>query len=182
MSSTPREKFDSSGPGATPRGAQPVPESSSAGFERGANTIMMRAGHRRGGDPLSASNMQKTRVLDVGNCDPDHGAIRGLLLANFDVEVERVMFVDEALGALGKSDYALVLVNRLIFADESDGMELIRRMRADANQKTPVMLVSNFAEAQERAIAAGAIRGFGKAALGAAESLNRLAAVLPARS
>ena len=126
--------------------------------------------------------MQKTRVLDVGNCDPDHGSIRALLLANFEVEIDRVMFVDEALAALRQCDYGLVLVNRLIFADSSDGMELIHKMRADANCRSPVMMVSNFADAQERAVAAGALPGFGKAAIGAAATLERLASVLPRKS
>lgn len=123
--------------------------------------------------------MQKTRVLDVGNCDPDHGAMRAMLLAHFEVEVDRVMFVSEALAALSRCDYGLVLVNRLIFADGSDGMELIRKMRADAICKSPIMMVSNFADAQDSAVAAGALPGFGKAAIGAAETIERLANVLP---
>ncbi len=128
---------------------------------------------------LSADFMQKTRVLDVGNCDPDHGAIRNLLLSHFDVEIDRVMYVAEGLSAISRADYALVLVNRLIFADGSEGQELIRRMRADATCQTPVMMVSNFADAQERAVAAGALPGFGKAALHEAGTLELLAKHLP---
>jgi len=107
----------------------------------------------------------KPRVLDAGNCDPDHAAIRRLL-SRFDVDLDRVMFVDEALANLAEHRYDLVLVNRLIFADGSDGLPLIERMKADPKlHDVPVMMVSDFDEAQNRAMAAGARRGFGKAAL-----------------
>jgi CheY-like chemotaxis protein len=124
----------------------------------------------------------KARVLDVGNCDPDHGSIRAMLTAHFDVEIDRTMFVDEALDALGRTRYDLVLVNRLIFEDGSDGLGLVRAMRADAAQKTPVMMISNFADAQERAVSAGAVRGFGKASLATPETLQRIGEYLPARA
>jgi len=88
------------------------------------------------------------------------------LLGGFDVEVDRVMFVDEAMEALRRTRYRLVLVNRLIFADSSDALPLIEKMRADESLRDiPVMMVSNYADAQDRAVAAGAARGFGKADL-----------------
>lgn len=123
----------------------------------------------------------KSRVLDVGNCDPDHRSIRAMLAANFDVQVDRVMFVDEALAALQRSTYDLVLVNRLIFEDGSDGMALIRSLRNDRTVQRPVMMISNFAHAQEMAVSAGAVRGFGKASLGTPETLARLGEYLPAK-
>lgn len=126
--------------------------------------------------------MQTPRVLDVGNCDADHAAIRGLLTRHFDVSVERVMFVAQALAALRQGAYALVLVNRRIFADDSDGLALVSAMRDDAAlSATPVMLVSNYADAQARAVAAGAVPGFGKAALSAAATVERLRGYLPSR-
>jgi len=106
-----------------------------------------------------------SRVLDVGNCDPDHRGIRELLERHFDVTVDRAMFVDEAMAQLGRQRYDLVLVNRIIFDDDSDGSELIRRMRHNGHRTTPIMLISNYADAQERAVADGAVPGFGKAAL-----------------
>jgi CheY-like chemotaxis protein len=66
------------------------------------------------------------------------------------------------------------MVNRLIFADGSDGTELIRRMQADGYADTPVMLISNYAESQEKAVGQGAVPGFGKAAVGAPETLELL--------
>lgn len=105
------------------------------------------------------------RILDVGNCDPDHAAIKKMLGA-LPCVLDRVMHVEDALAALRTRSYALVLVNRLIFADGSDGLPLIERMQTDAVlRRIPVMMVSNFPEAQDRAVAAGAQRGFGKGAL-----------------
>lgn len=120
------------------------------------------------------------RVLDVGNCDPDHAAIRGMLERTFAVAVDRVMHVDQALAAMRRARYHLVLVNRLIFADGSPGIDLIRRARADAAlADVPIMLVSNHADAQAAAVAAGGVEGFGKASIGACETIERLARHLP---
>lgn len=124
-----------------------------------------------------------SNVLDVGNCDPDHSAMRELLSRHFDVQVERVMFVKEALAALHEKAFDLVLVNREIFADGSPGLTLVQKMTADSRLRTtPVMMVSNFPEAQDAAVAAGAVRGFGKAALHREETLQRLAEFLRKRA
>jgi CheY-like chemotaxis protein len=125
--------------------------------------------------------MSRRLVLAVGNCDPDHAALRRLLVSHFDVEVTRVMFVEEALHALALRPYDLVLVNRRIFADNSDGAELIQRMKTqNSTAAIPVMLISNFADAQDAAVAAGAVPGFGKAALDRPETVARLSAWLGA--
>lgn len=127
--------------------------------------------------------MAKARVLDVGQCDPDHAGIRAMLADHFDVEIDRVMFVPQALEALRRKSYDLVLVNRLIFADQSDGMELVRQAQADsALAGVPIMVVSNFADAQTRAAALGAAPGFGKARLGAPEVVENLARYLPRKT
>lgn len=119
-------------------------------------------------------------VLDVGNCTPDHTAIHAMLTSHFDVRIERVMHVSEALTALARQPFALVLVNRQIFADGSPGMPLIEHMHSDPNLKeTPVMLVSNYADAQAAAVTAGARPGFGKASLNTTETIRKLAEFLP---
>lgn len=124
--------------------------------------------------------MPGARLLDVGNCDFDHGLLRALLEANFDVRIDRVMFVSEAVETLVRTRFDLVLVNRRIFADDSDGGALIRLMKADPELSgIPVMLVSNFPEAQERAVADGARRGFGKAALDDPRTIDLLSQYLP---
>lgn len=108
---------------------------------------------------------EKPRVLDVGNCDPDHGSICRLL-SQFDADIDRVMFVDEAKEMLTKNTYDLVLVNRLIFADGSDGLPLVTHIASEMDATAPpIMMISNFEDAQQRAMDAGAVPGFGKSAL-----------------
>jgi CheY-like chemotaxis protein len=124
----------------------------------------------------------RARVLDIGQCTPDHSAIRSLLNRHFEVEVDRVMFVDEALSAMRARPYDLVLVNRLIFDDNSEGRLLIEQAKADARLKdVPIMLISNYADAQQAAEALGAVRGFGKSELHRPDTVERLAEFLPAR-
>jgi CheY-like chemotaxis protein len=127
--------------------------------------------------------MKKT-VLDVGNCRFDHTSIAMLLDGKFDVEVLRVSEADEAIGALRAKPVDLVLVNRILDADGSEGIEVIRRIKQDPELgRVPVMLVSNYPEYQEAAVAAGAEPGFGKAELHRPETVRRLSRFLaePAR-
>ena len=125
---------------------------------------------------------QGKRVLEVGNCDPDHESIRRMLEANFNAPIDRVMFVHEALAKLGQGRYDLVLVNRLIFEDGSDGGELIRRMQTGGYQDTPVMMISNYDDAQQKAQNDGAIPGFGKANIDAPQTVELLDRYLGASS
>lgn len=123
----------------------------------------------------------KARVLDVGNCDADHSLIRGMIESHFAAQVERAMSVRQAQEALRRGRYDLVLVNRLIFADRSEGLELVRWMKGQGGAPdTPVMLVSDRESAQAEAVTSGAERGFGKAAVGRLETLERLGEFLPA--
>lgn len=127
--------------------------------------------------------MPAQRVLSVGQCSPDEAGLRYLLTDRFDVDVDAVMFVEDALDALSRRRYDLVLVNRLIFDDNSPGIDLVHRMRADPKYAdVPVMMVSNYADAQAQAVKAGALPGFGKAELGREQTAEKLAKVLRARA
>lgn len=120
------------------------------------------------------------RVLDVGNCGPDHAAIERLL-ARFDCEVLQADGASDAMAALRAGGVDLVLVNRKLDMDYSDGIEVIRQIKADPEAgKTPVMLLTNYAEHQDAAEKIGALRGFGKLEYGAPETIQRLEAVLGA--
>ncbi len=119
--------------------------------------------------------MASKRVLSVGQCGADHGNISWTLRRAFDAEVIPAHTIPEALRKLREESFALVLVNRILDADGSAGLELIRQVRADESLKgVPVMLVSNYEDAQAEATAAGAAPGFGKAALGQPHTLARL--------
>ena len=119
-------------------------------------------------------------MLDVGQCGADHSSIQMRIAAHFDAVVDRARSVEDALRAMRQRRYDLVLVNRVIFADGGDGLELIRQVRQDpALADVPMMLVSNYPEAQAEAVAAGARPGFGKAGLHQKATTERLAEFLP---
>lgn len=108
--------------------------------------------------------MTEKRILDVGQCTPDHMALKALA-QKAGASLVRVALPAQALELLQKESFDLVFVNRKIDADYTDGMELIHAMQA-RGLDTPVLLISNFPEAQAQAMAAGAVRGFGKNDLG----------------
>jgi two-component system chemotaxis response regulator CheY len=115
------------------------------------------------------------RVLSVGQCGADHAAIARALGREFAAEVVAADTADEALARLRQGGFALVLVNRVFDADGGAGLDLVRRVKADgALQGVAVMLVSNYEDAQEQAVGAGAEPGFGKAALGHPRTAARL--------
>ena len=119
------------------------------------------------------------RVLDVGQCSVDHGAIRRLLDREFGADVARADGLDDALTLLRSNRFDLVLVNRKLDADGSDGIEVLHAIRAEAAlAEVPVMLVTNYPEHQAAAVAAGAAPGFGKAELDTAATRERLARFL----
>lgn len=109
--------------------------------------------------------MSTKNVLSVGQCVPDHGGI-SRLLKSFDVDLAAADTIADALQLLRQQPRALVLVNRIFDATAENGLDLIRQIKADPGlAATPVMLVSNHADAQREAVALGAAAGFGKAAL-----------------
>ena len=118
------------------------------------------------------------RVLNVGQCRPDQAAIAGLL-RQFKAEVVAVDDAAQTLAALERDRFDLVLVNRKLDVDYSDGIEIIRQLKADARfASVPVMLISNYSEHQAAAQAAGAEPGFGKAELNKPATREKLAAFL----
>ena len=121
------------------------------------------------------------RVLNVGQCVPDHMSISSYLRRKFDAEVVKVDSKEDALELVAKGDVDLVLVNRLYDADGSPGLETVKAIAsgdAPSGEGPPVMLVSNFEDAQQQAVKAGALPGFGKGDLGTATADEKLTPVL----
>jgi len=119
------------------------------------------------------------RVLDIGNCSMDHGAISGMLQKQFGAEVVQCHGPDDSLAALRAGQFDLVLVNRKLDQDYSDGLEIIQAIKADPQlADMPVMLITNFPQYQEQAVAAGALPGFGKKELYTETTQQRLADLL----
>jgi hypothetical protein len=122
-----------------------------------------------------------SRIVLVGHCVPDSATLTNLVRRSLGpIPVVRVNGA-AALASAAAAD-ALWLVNRVLDGEfESDsGVELIRRGAGRPNAPL-MMLVSNFADAQAAAAAAGALPGFGKKAVGAAATTELLkrAAGLP---
>jgi two-component system, chemotaxis family, chemotaxis protein CheY len=119
------------------------------------------------------------RVLDVGQCGPDHATIRAYLTRNFECEVVQTQGAEDTLAQLRGGKFHLVLINRKLDADYSDGIEILKQIKSDAGiADVPVMLVTNYAEHQDAAMAAGAVRGFGKLEYDRPETKQKIAAAL----
>lgn len=122
-------------------------------------------------------------VLDVGNCVPDHASIKRLLTSRFDVNVLQTHSVPDTLALLRERPVDLVLINRKLDCDYSDGTEILKQLKSDPRlAKIPVMLITNYAEHQDAAVALGAERGFGKLELQDPATEQKLSAFLTCRS
>lgn len=123
--------------------------------------------------------MTKT-ILDIGNCGPDHGAVTRFFTTHFPgSEVAQADKLDDALPKMKATSFDLVVVNRKLDCDYTDGLDVIKALKADpATADVPMMLITNLPEHQELAEAAGAVRGFGKLEYDKLETLERVKAVL----
>ncbi len=105
------------------------------------------------------------KVLSVGQCNADNARINQLIKDNYAAEIELVDTHDEAIQVASQKQFDLILINRLLDTTGTSGLEVIRELQSANEQPTATMLVSNYEDAQNEAVAAGAVAGFGKAAL-----------------
>ena len=123
--------------------------------------------------------MCEQKVLSVGQCRPDSAAITHFLTSNFDVHVRSCDFGDEAIQILRSESVDLVLINRKLDVDGSDGLAVIDSIKSDEQlAATTVMLVSNYAKWQEKAQEIGAAPGCGKAQLSSEVARDHVRAAL----
>lgn len=113
--------------------------------------------------------MPITHIALVGHCGFDSGSLtRFAQDAAPHAEVSRVN--DQAsLETIAKPG-TLLLVNRVLdgrFTAGGSGIDLIQSL-SNSEDAPAMMLISNYADAQEQAVEAGALQGFGKSALGQA--------------
>ena len=107
--------------------------------------------------------MPRIRILSVGQCGFDNSQIRQSLSKPLDAEVIAVDTHREATEALQVGGIDVVLVNRIGDTDGAYGLDLIRAIKNNSSTSSiPTLLVSNFASAQQDAMAIGAAPGFGK--------------------
>lgn len=123
--------------------------------------------------------MTSRTILSVGQCRPDTAAITQFFTSNFDARVITSDLPADTMETLASVQVDLILINRKLDADYSDGMEILKAIRKESTfADIPVMLISNFPEWQEKAVDAGATYGFGKAELNSPDVVDRVRAVL----
>lgn len=107
------------------------------------------------------------RVALVGHCGPDASYLR--LAVSRAVKDARIVAAEDEqeLASQLAEGVDLLLFNRqLDFGfDTTEGIELIRRLRG-RHPHTKMILISNHPEAQQAAVAAGALPGFSKREIG----------------
>jgi DNA-binding response OmpR family regulator len=116
------------------------------------------------------------KILDVGQCGFDGPRMARLWQEALGAEVDCAQASDDAVEMVQSNEYDVVLVNRVLAADGSSGLEVIARL-LELGLKAPVMLVSDLPEAQDAAVRLGAVRGFGKVHLGEPSTLELVSRV-----
>lgn len=126
--------------------------------------------------------MTKT-VLDIGNCNPDHSAIQRMLTSHYDVVVLRADELSDAMDVLRQNKVDLIVINRKLDIDYSDGIEILRHLKRDAATRAiPAMIITNYPEQQLAAVSEGAEYGFGKLQYAEPSTHERLSRFLERKS
>lgn len=121
------------------------------------------------------------RVALVGHCGFDSGSLSRFANA-FAPDAEVVRVNDQKSLDKIADPGTLLLVNRVLdgrFNAGGSGIELIREF-ASQSDAPPTMLVSNYEDAQQEAVNAGALPGFGKSQVGDQSTLDRIADAIKA--
>ena len=122
-------------------------------------------------------------VLDVGNCNPDHNAIQRMLTTHYDVVVLRADELSDAMDVLRQNKVDLIVINRKLDIDYSDGIEILRHLKQDAATRAiPAMIITNYPEQQIAAVSEGAEYGFGKLQYAEPSTHERLSRFLEKKS
>jgi len=120
------------------------------------------------------------RIALVGHCGPDASYLRMAVAGVF--AGAQIVAADEeaALDRLIEEGVDLVLVNRQLDwgFDSDEGVETIRHLR-QTHPTVRMMLISNYPEAQQAAVAAGALPGFGKREIGTKRVTELLREAVP---
>ena len=124
---------------------------------------------------MNLTTQKVIRVGLVGHCTPDSShltmAISGAIPGAKVIRVTDDAGTDKLLA----DGVDLLLVNRAMEHGYSEavGTDYIRKLKAK-NPAVKMMLISNYADAQDAAVKEGALPGFGKNAIMAAETKKKL--------
>lgn len=115
------------------------------------------------------------RILSIGQCGYDHRTLSQFLASRLHADVVAADDAEQARELVGREEFDLVLINRIFDMTAENGNELIEAWSRDPPRPgLKLMLVSNLRDAQQRAVAAGALPGFGKAELNDPSTLTAL--------
>ena len=121
------------------------------------------------------------KLLIVGQCDFDYQRISFVLSKIYDIEFHRADSFDDAIQKSLDQQFDLIMINRLMDLDRSEGMAILHELKSNPQtENTPAMIISDFQDAQEAAVAAGASPGFGKARLDTPQTFELLSNFLQA--
>ncbi|MGK0209063.1 MAG: DNA-binding NtrC family response regulator [Patescibacteria group bacterium] len=100
-----------------------------------------------------------SKVLQVGNCGYDGPRLAKAITDMLsDAHVYSAHSIDEALAMIDKTEYELVLVNRILDKTGEEGMDLINIVK----DKVKIMMITNYDDSASLAVKHGAVEGFGK--------------------
>ena len=117
-----------------------------------------------------------SKVLLVGHCGFDSGSLTHLVSSAMNLTAARVNS-DDALAKEAGAD-TLLLINRVLDGhfQASDGVELVQQL-ASQDGTPKMMVITNYPDVQEKAVASGALPGFGKNDISSPDVSQRLKAL-----
>ena len=102
-----------------------------------------------------------------------------MLISSYDVRILRTHELKDTLEILQKEPVHLIMINRKLDMDYSDGLEILKVLKKDEKLKAiPAMIITNYPEHQEAAVQAGAEYGFGKLQFAESATHERLSRYL----
>jgi len=120
------------------------------------------------------------RVLEVGNCGFDHGRLSEWLGSRWDIVLIRASGMSQALRQLASDRFDLILANRVLEGDGRLGLDLLSELQASGTDFPPLVLLTDYADKQAEALAAGAAASFGKRQIGTESAVAALVPMLGA--
>lgn len=104
--------------------------------------------------------MSELNVLHAGNCGPDSSALESLLKALGVTQISSAESAAEVAQLLQAQAFRLVLLNRVFDSTGELALDVLQQLPAD--KRGNCMLISNYPDAHQAAVALGARPGFGK--------------------
>src|SRR5690349_3337515 len=108
-------------------------------------------------------------ILNIGQCNVDGPRMAELFQHKLHAKVLQAEDADQARQILAAQPVDLVLVNRELAFAPGSGIDVIDDLLR-AGCEAPIMLVSDYPDAQEEAVEHGAVPGFGKSELEAPQT------------